>query len=121
MILGVGVDLCGIARMRKAVSRGGFVSRVFSKGEIEYAEGHGDPAVHYAAAFAAREALAKAGGWGLWGMGLSSCEVVRTARGPRFDFDASFKEQLEKAGVREVFLSISHESGMAVAMVVLEG
>ena len=60
MVLGIGVDLCDIGRMKKAVAREGFAVRVFSKGEIEYAEGRGDPAAHYAAAFAAKEALAKA-------------------------------------------------------------
>lgn len=121
MILGIGVDLCDIGRMRKAAARGSFAARVFSKGEIEYAEGHGDPSAHYAAAFAAKEALAKAGGWGLGAMGLDACEVVRTERGPRFDFSESFKKRLENAGIKRVFLSISHEAGMAVAMVVLEG
>ena len=121
MVLGIGVDLCDIGRMKKAVAREGFAVRVFSKGEIEYAEGHGDPAAHYAAAFAAKEALAKAGGWGLGAMGLDSCEVGRTERGPRFDFSEAFKKRLEDEGIKKVFLSISHEAGMAVAMVVLEG
>ena len=121
MILGIGVDLCDIGRMKKAVAREGFAVRVFSKVEIEYAEGRGDPAAHYAAAFAAKEALAKAGGWGLGAMGLDSCEVVRTERGPRFDFSEAFKKRLEDEGIKKVFLSISHEAGMAVAMVVLEG
>ncbi len=121
MILGIGVDLCDIGRMRKAVSRAGFAPRVFSDGEINYAEGSGDPAPHYAAAFAAKEALAKAGGWGISAIGLDSCEVLRTKNGPRFNFSDSFRLRLEKEGIKKVFLSISHESGMAVAMVVLEG
>ena len=37
MVLGIGVDLCDIGRMKKAVAREGFAVRVFSKGEIEYA------------------------------------------------------------------------------------
>lgn len=121
MVLGIGVDLCDIARMRNAVARDGFAARVFSDGEIKYAEGKSDAAAHYAAAFAAKEALAKAGGWGLSSMGLDSCEVVRTERGPRFDFSEKFRLRLDSEGIKNVFLSISHESGMAVAMVVLEG
>lgn len=121
MVVGIGVDLCDIGRMKKAVARDGFVRRVFSEAEIEYAEGRGDPAAHYAAAFAAKEALAKAGGWGLWNMGVCSCEVVRTESGPQFHFSSDLKERLAACGVQKVFLSISHESNMAVAMVVLEG
>lgn len=121
MVLGIGVDLCDIGRMKKAVAREGFVRRVFSSAEIEYAQGHGEPAAHYAAAFAAKEALAKAGGWGMWKMGLEACEVVRTENGPIFRFSDDFKTRLSAKGVQKVFLSISHESNMAVAMVVLEG
>lgn len=121
MICGIGVDLCDISRMKKAVAREGFVRRVFSRVEIEYAESSGAPESHYAAAFAAKEALAKAGGWGIGAMGLRSCEVVRTESGPRFNFSEEFKARLEASCIEKVFLSISHESGMAVAMVVLEG
>ncbi len=65
MIRGIGIDLCDIERMKKAVAREGFVKRLFSEGEIAYAKDKADAASHYAAAFAAKEALAKAGGWGL--------------------------------------------------------
>ena len=82
MILGIGVDLCDIGRMKKAVAREGFAVRVFSKGEIGYAEGRGDPAAHYAAAFAAKEALAKAGGWGVT-KNEKFLYAVRRARGGR--------------------------------------
>lgn len=121
MIKGIGVDLCGIERMRKAVERHGFKERVFSDQEISYAEGKADPASHYAASFAAKEALAKALGWGLGSMGVDSCSVVRTAAGPCFEFTGEMQGRLEKAGIGCVFLSLSHDGGMAVAMVVLEG
>ena len=69
MIKGIGIDLCDIERMKKAAARAGFVERLFSKNEIAYAGDRADAALHYAAAFAAKEALAKAGagGWGRWG------------------------------------------------------
>ena len=121
MIRGIGIDLCDIERMKKAVAREGFVKRLFSEGEIAYAKDKADAASHYAAAFAAKEALAEAGGWGLGKMGLDSCEVVRTERGPVFNFSADFQRRLEEEGIIRVFLSLSHESGMAAAMVVLEG
>ena len=72
MIRGIGIDVCDISRMRKAVSREGFCKRVFSEEEITYAESNADPAAHYAAAFAAREALSKATGWGIAGLGINS-------------------------------------------------
>lgn len=121
MIKGVGIDLCDIERMKKAAARRGFVERLFSAAEIEYAGERADVASHYAAAFAAKEALAKAGGWGLGKMGLDACEVLRTERGPIFNFSADFASRLKEEGISKVFLSISHESGMAAAVVVLEG
>ena len=120
MIGGIGIDLCDISRMRKAISREGFLERIFSDEEVAYAESKADPAVHYAAAFAAREALAKATGWGIAGLGLKSCPITRKNDGPKFVFDEELKARLEKMGVTGVFLSITHESGLAAAVVVLE-
>lgn len=121
MIRGIGIDICGIERMKKALSRGGFAERVFSPAEIDYAGEGGAAAAHFAAAFAAREALAKAGGWGLASIGLGACEVLRSERGPAFNFSGEFRRRLEERGVKRVFLSITHEAGVAAAVVVLEG
>ncbi|MCK9340221.1 Holo-[acyl-carrier-protein] synthase [bioreactor metagenome] len=120
MIRGIGIDVCDISRMRKAVSREGFCKRVFSEEEITYAESNADPAAHYAAAFAAREALSKATGWGIAGLGINSCSIERTASGPRFKFDENTFSKFSNEGIDNVFLSISHEAGIAVAVVILE-
>ena len=63
MIRGIGIDICDISRMRKAVSREGFCRRVFSEGERAYAEQSG-PGGTLRRGLAAREALSKATGWG---------------------------------------------------------
>ena len=120
MIRGIGIDVCDISRMRKALSREGFCSRIFSPEEITYAETKADPAVHYAAAFAAREALSKATGWGIAGLGIKTCSIERTSTGPMFVFDEKTTDRFSQEGIDNVFLSISHEAGIAVAVVVLE-
>lgn len=120
-IIGVGVDLCGIERMRKALEREGFAERVFTRAEIDYANSQTLPARHFASAFAAREALAKAGGWGLGALGLKSCQVERTKHGPRFVFSDKLAARLTAAGMTSAHLSISHEGDMVVAVAVLEG
>jgi len=120
MISGIGVDLCDIGRMRKALEQKGFREKVFSEEEIAYAESKADPAKHYASAFAAREALAKATGLGVARMGLNSCSIQRTVKGPVFVFTDIFTEKLKTAGIGNVFLSLSHDSDIAVAMVVTE-
>lgn len=120
-IVGIGVDICEIARIERAVEKPAFVPYLFSEEEIEYAEAHKHPAVHFAASFAAREALAKAGGWGLGAMGVKSCSVTRTASGPRFVLSDKLKAMLDEKKVQHVHLSISHDAAVVVAFVVLEG
>ena len=121
MIKGLGVDLCSIARMKKAMERDGFVYRVFTDAEIAYAASHSEPARHFASAFAAREALAKAGGWGIGLMGLKSCQIERTKNGPRFIFSERLAARLAEGGITGAFLSLSHEGDMVIATVILEG
>ena len=120
MTHGIGVDLCDIDRMERALLQKGFREKVFSEEEISYAEKSRSAAKHYASAFAAKEALAKATGWGLYGNGLDSCYIKRSESGPSFVFTPQFAAKLSSIGVNKVFLSLSHERAMAVAMVVLE-
>ncbi len=120
MIRGIGVDLCDIKRIRKALEQKGFRERVFSEEEIAYADTKADPAKHYASAFAAREALAKATGCGIAKMGMNSCSIRRSDEGPCFIFTDEYSEKLKTAKIDKVFLSLSHEADMAVAVVLLE-
>jgi len=64
--------------------------------------------------------LSKATGWGIAGLGLNSCSIERTPSGPRFVFDEEALSKFSKEGIDNVFLSISHEAGIAVAVVILE-
>ncbi|HOO64995.1 MAG TPA: holo-ACP synthase [Synergistaceae bacterium] len=121
MILGLGVDACSIERMERHVNSPYFEKRVFMSQEREYAKSRGCPARHFAGAFAAREAFAKATGMGLGKVGLQGCWVERTSRGPLLRLSEENKEILRSRGVRRVFLSITHEENLAVAVVILEG
>lgn len=120
-VKGIGVDLCSVKRMGEALRNEAFARRVFTEQEIAYACSQAVPARHFASAFAAREALAKAGGWGIGLMGLKSCRVERTKRGPRFILSEEFLARLAAEGITATHLSITHEGDSVVAMVVLEG
>lgn len=120
-VKGIGVDLCSVKRMGEALRNEAFAKRVFTEQEIAYAYSQAVPARHFAPAFAAREALAKAGGWGIGLMGLKSCRVERTKRGPRFIMSGEFRARLAAEGITSTHLSITHEGDSVVAMVVLEG
>ena len=124
MILGLGVDLCSIARMRKAVRSDHFVRRVFCSEEIAYAGGKNNElarAASFASAFAAREAFSKASGVSMYKVAFSqSLCLERSVGGPRLvvsrDLDADFAE-----GRKRAWISLSHDENYAVAVVVIEG
>src|SRR5512145_575958 len=76
MILGAGVDIVEIARLRHAIERSKdrFIQRVFTPAEQQFCNRHADPAQHFAARFAAKEALFKALGTG-WAKGVTWLDV----------------------------------------------
>ena len=126
MIVGTGVDLCEVERMKRAISSSHgrrFKERVFTPREIAYAERRANPYERYAARFAAKEAGMKALGTG-WrgGLGWQDLEVVNLPSGrPTLQFHRRAAEIAEKLGVVNVSLSITHTAEQALAMVILEG
>ena len=63
MILGIGVDLCRIARMKDAITSEYFVKRIFAPEEIEYARSQKNPAVHFANSYVMGRKKLIAGNW----------------------------------------------------------
>ncbi|MGH9749516.1 MAG: holo-ACP synthase [Candidatus Polarisedimenticolia bacterium] len=123
MILGVGVDVCDVRRLRRAMERRGFRERVFDEDEIRDCEARARQAPHYAARFAAKEACFKALGTG-WGGGVAWKDVIVRRDGggpPRLDLRDGAARAAAGLGVARAHLSLSHEGDYAVAMVVLEG
>ena len=124
MIAGIGVDHVDIERLRKVLERQGarFLDRVFTPAEQEYCRAHRDPAPHYAARFAAKEALFKALGTG-WARGVRwvDAEVLRERKmAPRLQLHGVAAKFGHELGVRAVHLSLSHSDTAAIALVVLE-
>ncbi len=124
MIAGIGMDLIDIARIRRVWTRFGdrFLSRVYQAGEVEYCMAKHDPALSLAARFAAKEAAMKALGTGVSrGVSFRQIEVVRRAgEAPTIRFRGRAKERADDLGVRSASLTITHEAGIAAAVVILE-
>lgn len=124
MIRGIGVDIVEIARFRRFVDEGntGLLERLFSDREQEACARRADPASCYAARFAAKEAFLKALGTGLrGGIGWHDVEVVSDRLGkPGLHLSGHARQRFEEERLSASFLSISHDGGSAVAMVVLE-
>ena len=122
MILGIGVDLCEIARLERAIAREGFLMRFFTQEERDYIASRGAMGAQSAAGlFAAKEAMLKALGVGL-ALPLREAGVTHDAQGaPRAALTGAAAARLAAMGGRTMHLSISLEGGMGVAMAVAEG
>ena len=126
-ILGIGIDLVEIGRIRKMLERHGehFVARVFTSGEREYCAAMADPAPYYAARFAAKEAVSKALGTGIGAqLAWHDVDVHREESGrPRVVLSGAGVETAAALGVTDILLTLSHAEHYAIAqaMVVRNG
>ena len=118
-ILGLGVDLCEIARMERAIGRHPTLrERVFTPEEIAYCDSKGRPAESYAGRFAAREAVIKALG-GYRGKRWQDISVTRAPSGaPAIRLDGNAKERADALGISKVLITFTHEKTNAVAFAV---
>jgi holo-[acyl-carrier protein] synthase len=124
MILGIGVDLVKISRIERAGgNHHSFIERVFTQKEQDYCTRQKFPAQHYAARFAAKEAILKAFGTGLSaGMRWTDIEVLHgEGGGPIVNLTGAAKDLADLKGVKQILLSYSHDEGYAVAQAVLVG
>ena len=115
MIVGVGIDVVDVARFGESMTRTpGLSARLFTPTEASR------PLASLAARFAAKEALAKALG-APRGMEWYDAEVVREDSGrPVFEIRGTVRARANALGVQRIHLSLSHDAGIASAMVVLE-
>jgi len=123
MILGVGIDIVHVGRIRHWSSVPGLVERFFHPAEVtdSRARGAGEP-YSLAARFAAKEAFGKALGTGLAGIRLGDIQVVNDTNGrPCIVLHGTALAKFDAAGGRSVHVSLTHESDNAVAVAVIEG
>ncbi|GFE61422.1 holo-[acyl-carrier-protein] synthase [Geobacter sp. AOG2] len=124
MISGIGVDTVDVARFRRFLDEGNqaIIVRLFTGPERHRCSGRKDAASCYAARFAAKEAFLKALGSGLRdGISWHDMEIVNNESGkPDLRITGRAQELFEARGLGAIFLSLSHDGGQAVAMVVLE-
>jgi holo-[acyl-carrier protein] synthase len=116
VIIGIGVDLVNISRFEVALRRTpALAARLFAESERR-----GRPE-SLAASFAAKEAVAKALG-APPGLSWTDVEVIRDAAGcPRLEIRGTVAHAASQRGIRRWHVSLSHDAGMSIAMVVAEG
>jgi holo-[acyl-carrier protein] synthase len=125
MILGTGVDLAEVDRIRKAIEQYGdrFIRRIYTDAEIAYVERKANRFERYAGRFAAKEAGMKAIGTG-WKHGVRwvDFEVSNLPSGrPTLRLHGEAARVAEHMGVKSILLSITHTAEMGMAQVILEG
>lgn len=118
-ILGLGVDICEIARMERALARHTTLrERVFTPEERAYCDGRARPAESYAGRFAAREATIKALG-GYRGKRWQDIHVGRLSSGaPSIILEGNAKRRADTLGITRVLITFTHERTSAVALAV---
>ncbi len=122
-VLGIGVDIVETARIQASIARFGdrFLRRVFTRGERDYCRAMPIPARHYAARFAAKEAISKAFGTGIGRhLGWRDIEVMRKQTGePFIHLHGAAAELASTLNVLQAFISLSHSDHYSVANAIL--
>lgn len=121
---GIGIDLCDISRIEQAIERNErFLQRWYTQEEQEYIASRGKAGAQSAAAmFAAKEAFLKAVGAGISrGILLTEIAVTHDELGaPAYQLTGAAQQKMQQMGAQRAWLSLSHESGMAAAVCVIE-
>src|SRR5262249_56490867 len=124
MIIGMGIDMEEVERVKGAIERQGerFLKRIYTERESAYCEQFKDKYERYAGRFAVKEAAMKALGTG-WSRGVRwvDIEVVREKGGrPRLELHGEAKKIAAKLGVKHIAVTITHTENQALAQVIFE-
>ena len=118
-VFGIGIDVVEVERIASAIQRHGepFLAKLFTTGEREYCESRKNPAMHYAARFAAKEAVSKALGTGIGGnAGLLDMEIIHDPSGaPKIHLTGSAEKFSKNHRITEIQISLTHAREYAAA------
>ncbi|MES2658558.1 MAG: holo-ACP synthase [Verrucomicrobiota bacterium] len=118
-IFGIGIDVVEVERIASAIERHGepFLTKLFTASERSYCEAQNKPALHYAARFAAKEAVSKALGTGIGGQaGWLDLEITRDPAGaPKLLLQGAAADFANENGITEIQISLTHAREYAAA------
>ncbi len=124
MIIGLGVDIAEVERVKAAINRHGesFLRRIYTPDERAYCEKFRNKYERFAGRFAAKEAAMKALGTG-WRRGIrwTDIEVARQKGGkPSLELHGAARKLADEMGVQHISVSITHTATQALAQVIFE-
>ena len=123
MVYGIGIDIVNIRRLEKAFGRWQqrLLFRLFSPKEIEECKGKKRFYQSLAGKLAAKEAVSKALGSGLSnGISWKEIEILKDKAGrPKVAFSPELDQLISQLGIKDCFISISHEADYAIAQAIL--
>ena len=124
-LFGIGIDVVEVERIESSMAEFGerFASKIFTAAERAYCESQRRPAIHYAARFAAKEAVAKAFGTGIGkDLGWLDMEIARKDSGePELILSGVGQAYAKEKGIAEVKISLTHAHHYAAANAVALG
>lgn len=122
-IFGIGIDVVEVERVASSMAEFGerFISKIFTQTEREYCESQKRPAIHYAARFAAKEAVAKAFGTGIGkDLGWLDVEIRRRESGEPEVFLSGYGEDFaKKHHLTQIKISLTHAEHYAAANAII--
>lgn len=122
MILGIGLDVVSVDRLRRWQKIPGLFNRFFNPEELKVALPRGEAGIlSLAARFAAKEAFGKALGGGIRGFSLKEISVMNDPYGkPYMVLTGNAEKAFKASGASKIFISLTHEHDNALAMVIIE-
>lgn len=122
MILGTGIDIIEVERVKRAAAKEGFMERVFTETERQRLKSCNNDPQRIAGAFSAKEAVAKALGTGIGIIEWREIEITHNEKGgPLAALSGKALKLMNGMGGRMLHVSISHIKDIAVAQAILEG
>ena len=124
MIHGTGVDIIKISRIKHSIQKysGKFEERVFTAKEIDYCRSKADPSKHFAARFAAKEAVLKSLGTGMaQGITWKDMEILNRESGqPVLNLTGRGRHIFDALNLKDIHISITHDKSYALAQAIAE-
>ncbi len=118
-VFGIGIDVVEVERIASSIARHGdaFLDKIFTPAERKYCESRKIPAIHYAARFAAKEAVAKALGTGIGrNAGLHDLEIFHDPQGaPKLHLSGAAEAFANAHGITNIQISLTHTQQYAAA------